>query len=76
MGLLRKIEYRDFLKTEFWLTLSAYKKNLVENKCESCGSKENLQCHHKFYQKSERKNPELILGMRVARRRPRHQCRP
>jgi hypothetical protein len=42
--------------------------------CKSASAIKLIGCEIDFlksYQKSERKNPELILGMRVARRRPR-----
>lgn len=40
--------YKKFLKSQFWLELSSNKKALVD-KCERCGSREFLECHHLFY---------------------------
>lgn len=42
--------YREFLKSDFWKELSAKKKELVK-KCQRCGSKKSLQCHHVEYPK-------------------------
>ena len=43
-----KQRYRVFLKSDFWLTLSAAKKEKSPC-CERCGSVEFIQAHHKFY---------------------------
>lgn len=40
--------YREFIKSAFWIELSAARRSLV-NGCERCGSGDRLQCHHKFY---------------------------
>jgi len=42
--------YREFLKSDFWKELAARKRALVK-KCERCGSKKSLQCHHLEYPK-------------------------
>lgn len=47
----RKAEYRAFLRTDFWKTLSQEKKDLV-GECERCGSDNNLQSHHVKYPKN------------------------
>ena len=43
-----KQRYREFLKSDFWLNLSAEKKVLTPH-CERCGDEEFIQAHHKFY---------------------------
>lgn len=43
-----KENYELFLRSDFWIELSARKKKLVK-KCERCGSRRNLQSHHKVY---------------------------
>jgi hypothetical protein len=40
--------YREFLKSDFWLALTAEKKRLI-GKCERCPSKRRLQSHHIHY---------------------------
>lgn len=47
----RKQQYWQFLKSDFWLKLSAEKRAL-NPACEWCGSVEALQAHHKFYRES------------------------
>ena len=47
----RRKAYREFLKTEFWINISKFKRSQV-GMCESCGSPEHLQCHHKFYREN------------------------
>jgi hypothetical protein len=44
--------YRAFLESGFWKNLSIKKKFSVGNKCEYCRSTENLNCHHKVYNKN------------------------
>lgn len=45
-----KQAYRKFLKSAFWIELSARKKSLVGG-CEKCGRVDNLQSHHTSYPK-------------------------
>ena len=45
----RKEEYQLFLQSDFWKKLSLKRKQKSHFKCYSCGSKENLECHHIFY---------------------------
>ncbi len=52
MKTLRQLEYEEFLSTDFWKNLSKFKKESVENKCESCGLELPLEAHHKFYRPS------------------------
>lgn len=44
-----KMKYSDFLKTLYWRSITKYKKERSNYKCELCGSTENLQIHHKTY---------------------------
>lgn len=46
-----KQAYRLFLKSPFWIELSTKKRGLV-GKCEKCGDKDRLQCHHWRYPKN------------------------
>ncbi len=46
--ILTSEEYKKFLKSDFWIKLSAEKRNLV-GKCERCGRGKKLYCHHVFY---------------------------
>ena len=45
-----KQKYRAFLKSAFWLDLSA-RKRALNPVCERCGDAERLQVHHKIYRK-------------------------
>lgn len=45
----RKAEYSAFLKSEFWVALSAQKKASVGGVCEQCGRTDRLQSHHIEY---------------------------
>lgn len=48
----RKQKYREFLKTDFWIELSARKKAGVK-RCQDCKRKErHLQAHHLFYREN------------------------
>lgn len=40
--------YREFLRSGFWLELSARKKEKV-GRCERCKARDRLQCHHILY---------------------------
>lgn len=43
-----KENYEKFLESDFWKELSRRKRKKV-GKCEECGSRKRLQCHHKEY---------------------------
>jgi len=45
---LRIMEYKDFLNTHYWKIISRYVRYRQE-KCQLCGSKNNLNVHHKDY---------------------------
>ena len=45
-----KMEYGDFLKTPYWRSVAHRVKLMAGNKCERCGSSENLCAHHKTYE--------------------------
>ena len=47
---LKKMDYKDFLKTPYWAAISKHVKYLAGNKCEYCGSSEKLEVHHKTYE--------------------------
>jgi hypothetical protein len=49
----RNQPYQRFLRSEFWVRLSAQKREII-GKCERCGSVFNLQAHHKRYPKDWR----------------------
>lgn len=46
--LTTKEQYQQFLGSLFWCNLRE-KKLEYSPKCERCGSKYKLQCHHRFY---------------------------
>lgn len=46
---IKKMPYKDFLKTPYWTTISAHKKRKVNYKCALCGGNKNLATHHSTY---------------------------
>ena len=46
---INEMEYADFLRTMYWRGIAAYVKKNAGNKCQLCGSKENLVTHHLSY---------------------------
>ncbi len=46
---IKKMNYRDFLKTPYWKTVAQKKKHQCAYKCQLCNSGENLQTHHRTY---------------------------
>lgn len=46
---LAKMEYQEFLKTPYWVTVRHIKMIEVGDKCECCGVKFGLQIHHLSY---------------------------
>ena len=59
----RRKEYQEFLKSDFWISLSDCKKAKVDCKCEKCGKSEFLECHHIIYRSSwyDTKLEDLII---------------
>lgn len=47
--LIKKMKYNDFLKTQYWRSITKYMKEIACNKCSCCGSDKTLQVHHKTY---------------------------
>lgn len=43
-----KEAYQQFLLSPFWRDIRA-RKIALNPRCERCSSRQNLQCHHKFY---------------------------
>ena len=51
-SIIRKIlniPYRAFLLTPYWRITAAYAKEYFGNKCQLCGSRTNLEVHHRNY---------------------------
>ena len=48
---LKKLNYRDFLKTPYWKTISYEAKRRAEFKCSLCGSQDDLRTHHRDYKR-------------------------
>lgn len=46
---INKMRYSDFLKTQYWRSITKHLKEKAGNKCELCGAENNLQVHHKTY---------------------------
>ena len=44
-----KESYKEFLKTKYWNKVRLRVLKRDKNKCTRCGSKKNLQIHHKTY---------------------------
>ena len=45
------MNYKEYLKTEHWQLLRGAKLQM-SSKCENCGSRHELEVHHKFYRAS------------------------
>lgn len=46
---IRKLSYDEFLATPYWETITTYKRQKANFKCERCGSSKHTQTHHKTY---------------------------
>jgi len=46
---LKAMDYPEFLETKYWKVISRYVKYRQDYKCQLCGSKDNLNVHHKNY---------------------------
>lgn len=46
---LKEMDYYDFLETKYWKVISRYVKCRQNYKCQLCGSKDNLNAHHRNY---------------------------
>ena len=55
--------YRDYLKTDYWKERRAEFKKHTKNRCWLCHSRDNLQVHHKRY---ERKGRSILFQERHA----------
>lgn len=44
------MNYSDFLQTPYWTAISEHIRICAQYKCQECGSKENLNIHHKTYE--------------------------
>lgn len=49
-SLLRRISYREFLKTDFWIYVRDEVRRRAHYRCELCFSIRGLQVHHKTYE--------------------------
>jgi len=47
---IRQMPYSEFLKTPYWLAVAQRVKYDAKFRCQVCGSKENLNCHHRSYE--------------------------
>jgi hypothetical protein len=47
---IRAMNYNDFLDTPYWKAIARYVKYRSGYKCRLCGSKENLNVHHRSYE--------------------------
>lgn len=59
----RRLRYELYLKSEKWKRIRIRKFKQVGRKCEKCGSKKGLQCHHLNYERlgKEKLNDLQIL---------------
>lgn len=48
---IRRMEYKDFLRTRYWQLVSLQAKHDAGWKCETCGRRYNLEAHHLDYTK-------------------------
>ena len=46
---IRKMDYKSFLQTPYWKTVSYKRKAQCEFKCQLCNSNKNLETHHPTY---------------------------
>lgn len=46
---IKSMPYDQFLKTPYWKAIAAHIKEVSMNKCHMCGCTENLNVHHKTY---------------------------
>lgn len=47
---LKTMEYEEYLKTDHWIHFRNETYKFFRNKCQVCGSKENINIHHKTYE--------------------------
>jgi 5-methylcytosine-specific restriction endonuclease McrA len=66
----RTLQYKQFLRSQFWRDLSAQKRRIVR-RCQLCGTKHRLQAHHKFYRENwyDTKLSDLMVMCRVCHKR-------
>lgn len=50
VGIIKAMDYKDFLKTKYWKMSSYIKKKKAGNRCELCNGKKNLEVHHRTYE--------------------------
>jgi 5-methylcytosine-specific restriction endonuclease McrA len=47
----RKVRYNEYLKSPYWRAIRRRVLYRAGNQCEHCGSSQNLQIHHKTYER-------------------------
>lgn len=47
---IKKMDYKTFLRTEYWKIISARKKYTSKFRCQLCNSQDNLETHHTTYE--------------------------
>lgn len=62
---ITKLSYKDFLKTDYWLSVREYILSRDENRCRMCGSESSLVVHHLTYDNHlrEHEHPEDLITL-------------
>ena len=56
-----QLRYEDFLNTPYWNAISQYAKSRAKFKCQLCNCTENLNTHHRTYERHGREHlPQVI----------------
>ena len=56
-------KYKDYLKTEYWINLRNKILKRDNYRCTKCGSKRNLQVHHKKYRGYYKELPKDLITL-------------
>ena len=58
----QQLSYQAYLTTDYWVKTCHKKLTQVGNRCEACGSEDQLQVHHKLYPRryTEANNMHLL----------------
>lgn len=59
--LLKKLDYEEYLHSDWWIVIRALSKKRSRNMCALCSSPEHLNVHHRSYKNLGKEKPEDVI---------------
>ena len=63
IGALRRLPYREYLKTGHWQRVRALALEQAEHQCELCSATDDLEVHHRTYQRLGFERPGDVIAL-------------